>query len=92
MITRDQLRGTGTALVTPFKQDGSIDFESLHKLINFNIEGGVEYLVVLCTTCETPVLSLDEKKAVLEFTLKASDGKLPVVAGVGGNNTYGVIK
>ena len=92
MITRDQLRGTGTALVTPFKQDGSIDFEALHKLINFNIDGGVEYLVVLGTTGETPVLSLDEKKALLEFTLKANDGKLPIVVGVGGNNTRAVIK
>ena len=92
MISRDQLRGTGTALATPFKQDGSIDFEAFHKLINFNIDGGVEYLVVLGTTGETPTLGMDEKKALIEFTFKASDGKLPIVIGVGGNNTQAVIK
>src|SRR5690606_27180691 len=92
MISRDQLRGTGTALATPFKQDGSINFEAFHKLINYNIDGGVEYLVVLGTTGETPTLDLDEKKALIEFTFKATDGKLPIVIGVGGNNTQAVIK
>ena len=79
-------------MATPFKQDGSINFEAFHKLINYNIDGGVEYLVVLGTTGETPTLDLDEKKALIEFTFKATDGKLPIVIGVGGNNTQAVIK
>ena len=61
MSLRDQLKGTGVALVTPFNEDASIDFESLHKLIDFVIEGGVNYLVTLGTTGETPTLSKEEK-------------------------------
>ncbi|HEY9363723.1 MAG TPA: 4-hydroxy-tetrahydrodipicolinate synthase [Chitinophagaceae bacterium] len=91
MNTRDQLRGTGVALVTPFKSDGAIDFESLEKLINFVIDGGVEYLVTLGTTGETPVLTVDEKRSLVEFTFKIADNRVPVVVGVGGNNTRAVI-
>lgn len=92
MIIRDQLRGTGTALVTPFKNDFSIDYEALHRLIDFNIDGGVEYLVVLGTTGETPTLSAEEKKSLVEFALKVIDSRVPVVIGVGGNHTEAVLK
>jgi 4-hydroxy-tetrahydrodipicolinate synthase len=92
MIIRDQLRGTGAALPTPFKNDGTIDYEAFNRLINFIIDGGVEYLVVLGTTGETPVLTLDEKKELVEFTLKINDNKLPLVVGLGGNNTKAVIR
>ena len=79
--------GTGVALVTPFKQDNSIDFHALEKIIDAVITGGVDYLVALGTTAETPTLSKEEKKEVLRFILDHNNGRKPVVAGIGGNNT-----
>lgn len=84
-------RGTGVALVTPFKEDQSIDFNALEKLINHVIEGGVDYLVALGTTAETPTLSEQEKKDILAFVLEKTAGRVPVVCGAGGNNTANVI-
>ncbi|BDS10315.1 4-hydroxy-tetrahydrodipicolinate synthase [Aureispira anguillae] len=84
-------RGTGVALVTPFK-DGAIDYNGLERLINFNIEGGVEFLVSLGTTGESVTLTEEEKHAVLDFTVKITAGRIPIVAGFGGNNTAAVIK
>jgi 4-hydroxy-tetrahydrodipicolinate synthase len=91
MSLRDQLRGTGVALVTPFKEDGSIDFEALENLIKKVVEGGVQYLVSLGTTGEPPVLTDEEKKEVLQCTYEAAGERVPVVVGVGGNHTAGVI-
>ena len=82
-----QFHGTGVALVTPFNPDGSIDFNGLENLINYNISGGVDYLVSLGTTGETATLSSEEKKAVWKFTAEINDGRVPLVAGIGGNNT-----
>jgi 4-hydroxy-tetrahydrodipicolinate synthase len=82
-----QFRGTGVALVTPFKNDRSVDFASLGKLIDNVIDGGVNYLVALGTTAETPTLTSEEKKEVLAFVIKHSAGRVPVVCGIGGNNT-----
>lgn len=84
--------GTGVALVTPFKKDFSVDTEALTKIVNFNIEGGVEYLVVLGTTAESATLSLVEKELVIETIKTANAGRLPLVLGVGGNNTAKVIE
>ena len=92
MSLRDQLRGTGVALATPFKKDGSLDFESLQKLINFVIEGGVEYVISLGTTGETPVLTREEKLEIVEFTYTSVNSRVPVVVGVAGNNTAAVVK
>jgi 4-hydroxy-tetrahydrodipicolinate synthase len=92
MSLRDQLRGTGVALATPFKKDGSVDFESLQKLINFVIEGGVEYVISLGTTGETPVLTREEKLEIMEFTYSNVNSRVPVVVGVAGNNTAAVVK
>lgn len=86
------LRGTGVALVTPFKQDTSVDYEALSDLIDFVITGGVEYVVTLGTTGETPTLSKQEKKQIIEFTYEKVNGRVPVVVGVGGNNTAEVIE
>ncbi len=82
--------GTGVAMITPFNADGSIDFDGLKNLINFQIEEGVEYLVSLGTTGESATLSKDEKKAVWEFTAETVAGRVPLVAGIGGNATYEV--
>ena len=87
-----QFRGTGVALVTPFAADNSIDFNALEKLIHFVIKGGVNYLVALGTTAETPTLTAEEKKQVLEFVIKVNAGRVPVVCGIGGNNTAEVVE
>lgn len=84
-------KGTGVALVTPF-ENGFIDYDGLERLINHNIEGGVEFLVSLGTTGESVTLSKREKHAVLDFTVNTVAGRVPVVAGFGGNNTAAVIE
>jgi 4-hydroxy-tetrahydrodipicolinate synthase len=84
-------RGTGVALVTPFLGDESVDYPALEQIIDHVIEGGVDYLVALGTTGETPTLTAAEKKAVLAFILEKAKGRVPVVAGVGGNNTKEVV-
>ena len=79
--------GTGVALVTPFTTDGEVDFKGLENLINHQINGGVEYLVSLGTTGESATLTKDEKKAIWEFTAEKVAGRLPLMAGIGGNDT-----
>lgn len=85
-----ELRGTGIALITPFKEDGSIDFGGLESLVNHSIEGGVDYLVCLGTTAETPTLTNSEKSDILQAIKSANSGRLPMVLGIGGNNTEAV--
>jgi 4-hydroxy-tetrahydrodipicolinate synthase len=86
------LIGTGVALVTPFKKDFSVDTEALKKIVNFVIDGGVEYLVVLGTTAETATLTSDEQELVISTIIEANNGRLPLVLGVGGNNTHKVVE
>ena len=85
------LIGTGVALVTPFKKDLSIDTEALKKIVNFSIDGGIEYLVVLGTTAENATLSKEEKELVITTIIEANKGQLPLVLGVGGNNTLELV-
>lgn len=80
------------AIITPFNDDKSVDYNSLRALLNFVIEGGVQYIVSLGTTGETPTLSKEEKTEIIDFTFTAVAGRVPVVIGVGGNNTEAVIK
>ena len=84
--------GLGVALVTPFNTNGSVDFGGLEKLIHFQIENGTDFLVVQGTTGESATLSDGEKKSVLDFTIEVNANRLPIVLGVGGNNTVGVSK
>ena len=84
--------GTGVALITPFKKDLSIDVEALKKLVSFQIDNGVDYLVVLGTTAESATLSKSDKELVKETIIKANNKKLPLVIGIGGNNTLAVIE
>ena len=88
----NQFKGTGVALITPFKKDKSVDFDALERIVNFNIEEGVEYLVVLGTTGEATVLSETEKQAVINCITKVNNKRLPMVLGLGGNNTKEVIE
>ncbi len=82
--------GSGVALVTPFHKDGSIDFDALKKLVQLQIDGGTDFLVVQGTTGESPTLSQDEKLQVLQTVMDVNQGKLKIVYGVGGNNTVAV--
>jgi 4-hydroxy-tetrahydrodipicolinate synthase len=84
--------GTGVALVTPFKKDFSVDTEALTRIVNFVIEGNVEYIVVLGTTAESATLNSDEKNLVIKTIKDANAGRLPLVLGVGGNNTMEVVE
>lgn len=86
-----QFAGTGVALVTPFNSDSSIDYASLEKLVNYVIEGGVNFLVALGSTGETPTLGREEQQQVLSFIVEKCDGRVPVVCGIAGNNTAEVV-
>ncbi|MFD2561771.1 4-hydroxy-tetrahydrodipicolinate synthase [Aquimarina rubra] len=86
------LRGTGVALATPFNSDGSIDFEGVRSLVEFCISGGVEYLVVLGTTAESVTLSKEEKKKLAAHIAQVNNKRLPLVIGIGGNNTAAIIQ
>jgi len=86
------LKGVGVALITPFNEDLSVDFDSLTKLVEYNIENGINYLVVLGTTAEAATLSTEEKKQVVDHIIKVNGKRLPLVLGIGGNNTLEVKK
>ncbi len=83
--------GTGVALVTPFKEDKSVDFEALIKLVEFNIDNGIDYLVINGTTGESATITKEEKQKIIEVIAATNKGRLPLVLGVGGNNTAEVI-
>jgi len=87
MSLREKIRGTGVALITPFQSNTGIDYTALEKVIDFVIAGGVEYVVTLGTTGETPTLSKEEKKQIALFTYEKVAGRVPVIVGIGGNNT-----
>ncbi len=87
-----ELLGTGVALVTPFNEDHSVDFEGLARLVNYQIDNGVNYIVVLGTTGEPATLTAKEKALVKETIIKENKGRLPLVLGIGGNNTMAVVE
>ncbi len=86
------LIGTGVALVTPFKKDFSVDVDALKAIVNFQIDNGIDYLVVLGTTAESATLSKAEKELVIKTVVEANNGRLPLVLGVGSNNTHDVVE
>ncbi|KQX15495.1 4-hydroxy-tetrahydrodipicolinate synthase [Flavobacterium sp. Root420] len=86
------LIGTGVALVTPFKKDFSVDIEALQRIVNFSIDGGVEYLVIMGTTAENATLTQAEKELVIKTVIDTNKGRLPLVLGVGGNNTVQIVE
>ncbi|WP_367753365.1 4-hydroxy-tetrahydrodipicolinate synthase [Flavobacterium sp. WC2421] len=86
------LIGTGVALVTPFKEDFSVDTEALKSIVNFSVDGGIEYLVILGTTAENATLSQEEKELVIKTVIEANNGRLPLVLGVGGNDTRKIVE
>jgi 4-hydroxy-tetrahydrodipicolinate synthase len=90
-MTRVSFKGTGVAIVTPFRDDKSIDFKSLGKLLRHLLDNGVDYLVVMGTTGESVTLNKDEKRAVIDYVIEHVEKKVPIVVGFGGNNTAEVI-
>ncbi|WP_338730873.1 4-hydroxy-tetrahydrodipicolinate synthase [Mangrovimonas cancribranchiae] len=88
----NKFEGTGVALITPFKEDLSVDFDALSKLVDYNIENGTNYLVVSGTTGESATISREEKKAILDAVVKTNNKRVPIVLGIGGNNTASVIE
>lgn len=86
------LKGMGVALITPFKTDKSVDYDALARLLEYQIKNGVDYLVVLGTTAETATLTPQEKKELREFIAERVNGRVPLVIGIGGNNTMSVIE
>jgi 4-hydroxy-tetrahydrodipicolinate synthase len=88
----NKFHGTGVAMVTPFQADGQVDYSALKKLIDHLVDGGVEYLVSLGTTGESATLSKEEKKKVWAFTAEAVNKRVPLIAGIGGNNTYETVE
>jgi 4-hydroxy-tetrahydrodipicolinate synthase len=86
-----RFKGTGVAIVTPFKNDSSIDFSALGRVINHVIGGGVNYVVAMGTTGESVTLTKDEKKAIISYVVEIIDGRVPLMVGIGGNNTQEVI-
>lgn len=87
-----KLEGLGVALVTPFKKDKSIDFEALGRLLEYHISEKADFIVVLGTTGETPTLSAEEKRAIREYVSRQTAGRIPLVLGLGGNNTLGLVR
>jgi 4-hydroxy-tetrahydrodipicolinate synthase len=87
----DKIKGTGVALVTPFNNDKSVDYKGLENLLNHVINGGVDYLVLMGTTGESTTLSKSERIEVVDFCKKINNGRLPIVLGIGGNNTMQVV-
>ena len=88
----EQLKGTGVAIVTPFDKNKSVDFKALEKVIDHIISGGVQYMVTLGTTGETPVLSKEEKVDIINFTFEYVNNRVPIVVGIGGNDTMSLLK
>lgn len=88
----NELHGAGVALVTPFNADGTVDFDSLAQLIDYQIDSGMNYLVSLGTTGEVATLTKDERKRIWNFTVKQVNARVPLVAGIGGNNTAEIVE
>ena len=88
----EKFYGTGVAMVTPFDENGQVDYAGLRNLINYLIDGGVEYLVSLGTTGESVTLSKEEKKKIFAFTAEVNAGRAGLIAGIAGNNTYEVVQ
>lgn len=91
MSLRSQLGGTGVALITPFTKTGAVDFNALGKVINYVLDGGVNYLVTLGTTGETPTIDKQEKFDIIHYTYEKVNNRVPIVVGIGGNNTKELI-
>lgn len=85
-------RGLGIALITPFNEDGSVDYDALHRLVDYHLDNGADFLCILATTGETPCLTIEERKQIKELIVKQVAGRIPILMGCGGNNTAAIIE
>ncbi len=92
MSLRSELKGTGVAIITPFKSSMEVDFDALGKVIDFIIDNKIDYIVTLGTTGEAPTIETEEKFDIINFTYEKVNGRMPVVVGIGGNNTKEVME
>ena len=90
-MAQNKFRGLGIALITPFKMDGSIDFDALDRLVEYQIKGGADFLCIMGTTAETPTLSRNEKRLLKEHLVERVAGRVPLLMGCGGNNTAAIL-
>ncbi|MDR0864818.1 MAG: 4-hydroxy-tetrahydrodipicolinate synthase [Candidatus Symbiothrix sp.] len=86
------LKGMGVALITPFKSDGNVDYTALSRVIDYQLQNGTDYLVVLGTTAETPTLTPGEQKEIIQLVINKVNGQIPIVLGLGGNNTRAIVE
>ncbi|BEG98614.1 4-hydroxy-tetrahydrodipicolinate synthase [Bacteroides sedimenti] len=91
-MIQSKLRGMGVAFVTPFKEDESVDYEAIIRLVDYQLQNGTDFLVILATTAETPTLSAEEKIKIQKIIVERVNGQIPIVLGVGGNNTRAVVE
>ena len=91
-MIQSKLKGMGVAFITPFNEDESVDYEAITRLIDFQLSNGTDFLVILATTAETPTLSPDEKAEIRRLIVERVNGRIPIVMGVGGNNTRMVVE
>ena len=91
-MAQNIFRGLGIALITPFKSDGSIDYDALERLIDYQLANGADFLCILATTGETPCLTAEEKQTIKQMVVKQVAGRIPIVMGCGGNNTAAVVE
>ena len=91
-MVRNIFKGLGIALVTPFKEDGSVDYKSLVRLVEYQLDNGADFLCILATTGETPVLTADEKQKIKETIVSLVGGRVPILIGCGGNNTAAIVE
>ena len=91
-MVRNIFKGLGIALVTPFTQDGAVDYNSLHRLVQYQLDNGADFLCILATTGETPTLTADEKQKIKDMIVEQVGGRIPILMGCGGNNTAAVVR
>lgn len=91
-MPRLNLRGVGVALITPFKEDESVDYDALGKLVDYQVQSGTDYIVALGTTAETPTLTESEKEKILDMVISRVNGQIPIIVGIGGNNTRAIVE
>ena len=91
-MIQSKLRGMGVAFITPFKEDESVDYEAIIRLVDYQLQNGTDFLVILATTAETPTLSSEEKIKIQKLIVERVNGQIPIVLGCGGNNTRAVIE
>lgn len=91
-MIQSKLRGMGVALITPFKEDESVDYDAIMRLVDYQLQNGTDFLAILATTAETPTLSSDEKDRIKKLIIERVKGQIPIIMGVGGNNTKSVVE